>query len=381
MNLDNIRFGLDRVANYLRSGDPNVTGYSRNELSQYLTVRRYGELVLFNYTNAAQYRADWNNFLRVCRGLVLDSNGRIVSFPFHKFFNINEYPETDIQMVSRWSLRSITEKLDGVMIQVFLHEGELVFASRHGIWTRAAKLAKELAVDIEAITSRFDFPFTLICELIHPEIWQPGMVQYEQDLKLLVPLFVRNLNTLELIPAHEVLGDLPAPYGFAQRYQYNSIQDLVRVASSYQDADWEGVVVQGMDECGNQLVKVKSFGYIKRLQIIRGLSPRRLIQVYVQYGMDTVRYLITSLEEVVLAVPVIRSTIELLEQEESRLREEIQRYMLPKDRVMEVPEEWRWVVSYQGTPKLEMALRSRVANRVNSIIQPANQDEDSELEG
>jgi hypothetical protein len=35
---------------YLRTGDPSVTGYSSEDLSRFIVVRRYGDLVLVNYT-------------------------------------------------------------------------------------------------------------------------------------------------------------------------------------------------------------------------------------------------------------------------------------------------------------------------------------------
>lgn len=374
MQIEDLRKGLQLARYYVQTGDSSGTGYSEQELSRYLTVRRYDKLTLLNYTNLAQYHAQWNPFLRVCRGLVIDTNGQIVSFPFHKFFNINEQPETHILEVSQWEFRSVTEKVDGVMIQVFRHEGKPVFASRHGIWTPSSILASELAKDIDCLVSSFDFPFTLICELVHPKVWQPGMIHYGADVELLVPLFVRNLDTLELIPAHELLGDLPPRYRFPEQYRYRDIQSLVDDAGKHESHQWEGAVVQGAGERGNRLVKVKSLGYIRRLQLVRGLSPNRILQIYRQQGMDGVRDAIASVEEIVLTVPTIRSVIEALEHEESRLREEIRRYMLPRDRVMEVPQEWRWVVSYQGTGKMDTAIRKRVSGIVDRLFEDSKRN-------
>jgi hypothetical protein len=112
-----------------------------------------------------------------------------VSFPFHKFFNIDEHDETGLQEVAGWQYRSITEKVDGVMIQVFRHGGEVVFASRHGIGTRASQLAAALAVRHSYSYPLADrFRHTLICELIHPEVWQPGMISYSPGLTAAGPI-------------------------------------------------------------------------------------------------------------------------------------------------------------------------------------------------
>jgi len=369
MRVDDIRDGIRRLKEYLSTGDPSVTGYSSEDLNRFIVVRRYGDLVLLNYTNAAQYSANWNNLLRVCRGIVLDKQLNLVSMPFHKFFNIDEHHETHLQLVAAWRYRSITEKLDGVMIQVFRHEGELVFASRHGINTEASVLARQLACDIDRVIDKIPFPrFTLIMELIHPEVWQPGMIYYGN--RMLVPLFVRDLDTLELYPAVELFCEgLPASFVLPNRYLYEDVRNLVEVARDYHEPDWEGVVVQGRDELGNQLVKVKSYGYLHRLRALRGLSPRRLIEVYRQAGMEGIKQIIAGAEEIVLSSPDIHKTIVLLQREEEDMRHEIQKYAdVPIERITEVPVEWRWVVSYQGTEKLERAIRKRVATRVESLM-------------
>jgi len=372
MRIDEIWDGIHRLKAYLSTGDPSVTGYSAEDLSRFIVVRQHGDLVLVNYTNAAQYDANWNNFLRICRGIVLDSYTNIVSFPFHKFFNIDEHDETGLQEVAGWQYRSITEKIDGVMIQVFRHRGEVVFASRHGIGTRASQLAAALATDIDTrILSRIDFRHTLICELIHPEVLQSGMISYSPGLQLLVPLFIRNLETLELIPARELLAAsaLPERYSLPQDYHYDSIHRLVEAARNYTDTDWEGVVVQGYGERGNQLVKIKTFGYIKRLQLLRGISPRRIIQVYREQGMEGIKQVIADVEEIVLSSPVIHKTITLLQREEENMRLEVQKYAdVPRERITEVPVEWRWVVSYRGSPKFDSAIRKRVASKVESLV-------------
>ena len=372
MRIQDILEGIDRLRNYLRTGGADCTGYTADQLDKYLSIRRYGDLTLINYTNAAQYDANWNNFLRVCRGIVLDSHSNVVSFPFHKFFNIDEHHETDLQAASGWHYRSITEKLDGVMIQVFRHRGEVVFASRHGIGTRASQLAAALATDIDSrILSRIGFRHTLICELIHPEVWQPGMIYYQN--KALVPLFVRDLDTLELYPSGELFHELPPSFILPDRYLYENVRSLVKVVRDYHEPDWEGVVVQGRDELGNQLVKVKSYGYLRRLQVLRGLSPRRLIEVYRQAGMEGIKQIIAGAEEIVLSSPDIHKTIVLLQREEENMRLEVQKYAdVPIERITEVPVEWRWVVSYQGTEKLERAIRKRVATRVESAIHKTN---------
>lgn len=145
MKLVEIEEGIRQAQLYIAG--KNVTGFTGDELRRLITVRQYGNLTLLNYTNAAQYEDQWTPFLRVCRGLVLHTGGQVVSFPFHKFFNLGEMDETSEEAVSQWSPLCVTEKVDGVLIQVFKWEGNIYFASRHGIWTDASRLAFGLVGD------------------------------------------------------------------------------------------------------------------------------------------------------------------------------------------------------------------------------------------
>ncbi|MFN4181023.1 MAG: RNA ligase, partial [Armatimonadota bacterium] len=52
-----------------------------------------------------------------CRGIAFDEDGKIISRPLHKFFNLGEKPHTSFQRLSeRGDLVSVQEKLDGSMI-------------------------------------------------------------------------------------------------------------------------------------------------------------------------------------------------------------------------------------------------------------------------
>ena len=45
-------------------------------------------LTIYNYSQATQYEAHWDEVTLQCRGLVVDDMGTIVARPFKKFFNI-----------------------------------------------------------------------------------------------------------------------------------------------------------------------------------------------------------------------------------------------------------------------------------------------------
>lgn len=48
-----------------------------------VVVRAEGDLLIFNYTELAQYKAEWNFFERVSRGLIINARtGEVVARPF-----------------------------------------------------------------------------------------------------------------------------------------------------------------------------------------------------------------------------------------------------------------------------------------------------------
>ena len=70
---------------------------------------------------------------RECRGIFFDKNGRILSRPLHKFFNVNERDETQQRFIDLTESHVILEKLDGSMIRPFLVGEHVRWATKMGI--------------------------------------------------------------------------------------------------------------------------------------------------------------------------------------------------------------------------------------------------------
>jgi RNA ligase len=86
-----------------------------------------GDHVIFNYVvsfdgsfvfpNSGDPAQDRElSILRECRGLTFHKNGRLLNRKYHKFFNIGEKPETQIDVIDFSEPHVIFEKLDGSMI-------------------------------------------------------------------------------------------------------------------------------------------------------------------------------------------------------------------------------------------------------------------------
>ena len=74
---------------------------------------------------------------RECRGIKFYPDGRIMSRPFHKFFNVNEMEETQQNQINLNNNNHpfmITKKLDGSMIHpVVMKSGSIRWATKMGI--------------------------------------------------------------------------------------------------------------------------------------------------------------------------------------------------------------------------------------------------------
>lgn len=352
----------------------DITGYPPKLLKRMLKVSTGYDSVLLNYTDAAPYilaenNLQWNSFLRACRGIIFGTNGALLSFPFHKFFNINEHNETQAHNVARWQIRSATEKVDGVMIQVYERGGELVFASRHAVWSNAAITAYETAHSAlqhvwRALPARRK---TLICELVHPQHRKVGMVDYG-DMRALVLLFVRDLDTYELTPCCEVFSnsahELPDPLMLPATYNERDFYSLYNKVKSAQTREWEGIVLQATGARGNLLVKIKNPLYLDRIAAIKHITPSKLLQNYELGGLEQARNLLAGYEEIARALGYTQLLEELKKEEEA-----IEMYARSvKDKpVSEIEPNMRWVKTYEvGSPKWELTKRKLVVQKIKS---------------
>lgn len=99
-------------------------------------------LIIWNYTQKVQYEGLWDDVTTICRGLVTDTSGNIVSRGFPKFFNIEENrhtPTDDFELF---------EKLDGQYIGCFWHKGEMVVNSRGSFTSPYALEAKRILDEV-----------------------------------------------------------------------------------------------------------------------------------------------------------------------------------------------------------------------------------------
>jgi RNA ligase len=83
---------------------------------------------------------------RECRGLIFNREGELVSRPYHKFFNIGEKEETQLNKVNLYEPHIVLEKLDGSMIRPIPTPEGFRLATKAGV-TDVAMNAEEFIAD------------------------------------------------------------------------------------------------------------------------------------------------------------------------------------------------------------------------------------------
>jgi RNA ligase len=109
-------------------------------------VMRKDWYTVVNYVVAFGETFDWDEgdvrgsiMRRECRGLIFDTlSGRLLSRPYHKFFNVGERPELRMDEVDMSAHHVILEKLDGSMIRPIAvpgdkHTGEFRLGTKAGV--------------------------------------------------------------------------------------------------------------------------------------------------------------------------------------------------------------------------------------------------------
>lgn len=128
MNISDI-LSIQNLQNYIKDG--------------FISCREHnsGDYLIYNYTAKTQYERFWNNTTTVCRGLITDTEGNIISRPFKKFFNLSEISGLDIYLGKPYT---ISEKADGCLgILWYDHNGNPNIATRGSFHSDQAEWATD----------------------------------------------------------------------------------------------------------------------------------------------------------------------------------------------------------------------------------------------
>ena len=112
----------------------DINGYDEIRISD------KGDYTVINYAVAFEDTFKWDSedphassIRRECRGLIFDKRGKLISRPYHKFFNVGEKEETQLNKINLYEPHVVLEKLDGSMIRPIPTADGFRLATKAGI--------------------------------------------------------------------------------------------------------------------------------------------------------------------------------------------------------------------------------------------------------
>lgn len=312
-----------------------------------VTIAESGDLLLFKY-NECIWNVGWHKYAMASRGKIVDRNTlEVVSYPFDKFFNLNEHPLSQeslvVEKISKADRVSLTNKLDGSTIIVSRYNDNALITTNGSFNNIQTKWAREI---FEEKYPDFihDVPegYTFVFELIHPE--NRIILDYgeTQDLYLIA---VRENALLENgIVAYDKLLEIADSYGLniVQQEVFTSLSDICRKARDLKDANKEGWVIR--TESGgyvNYMFKLKLEEYFILHRAKSHVSMKNIYNLYVHGNLDeflntvddnTKQEVVDMLEEINICFGKLHNEIV------TRGDALIERYNIPRGEDINLPE-------------------------------------------
>ena len=241
-------------------------------------------LIGLNYTSAANanlfgdWISGWTDALRLCRGIVFDTNGNLIAFPFPKFFNFQEHEETKTTNLPDGPF-VITSKYDGHLGIIFEYNGQLILTTRGSFTSPSAELGRQLLKQqypqLPWQLVNYNPSLTLLVEIIAPET-QVHLNYGNKRYFMLVGAFNRE-TLVEL--SYRQLQELGRTLHItvARRLMIGSIDKLLTITGNPRFTDREGYVVR---YANGLRVKFKFRTYLQKMfmSAIAGKGHAALMQ-------------------------------------------------------------------------------------------------------
>lgn len=228
-----------------------------------------GDLLIFSYTNAAQYAGKWNWFERVSRGLIINrKTGEIVARPFDKFFNWGEGGRKRIKGVV-----GAYEKMDGSLGISYAADFQTKISTRGSFDSDQALWAtQKLKMHMPFGQHPTDNRYTMLFEIIYPG--NRIIVDYGKDEQLCLLAMRDRENGAYL--SQKTVNDYAKKYGFPVPRIYDFGVDYLLNEAKTIPASQEGWVILYKD--GSRL-KIKGDRYKELHKAVAGLSYKNTIEV------------------------------------------------------------------------------------------------------
>jgi RNA ligase len=233
---------------------------------EFLVMEKEGYTVI-KYAVAFEDTFQWDSndpvgsaIRRECRGITFDAEGNLICRKFHKFFNVGEKEETQLNKINLYEPHIVLEKLDGSCVIPQPSPDGFVLTTKSGV-TDISQQAEEFISDkphyAKFIHSMFDGKLTPIFEWVSRK--NRIVVDYENDNLILTA--IRNTEMGNYLPYFNML-DLAEHWNIpvVQAVDGLAVQNIELFVKQIREwEDSEGVVLRF--DTGH-MVKIKSDQYV-----------------------------------------------------------------------------------------------------------------------
>ncbi len=221
--------------------------------------------LIYNYTPHCQFNKAWDEITMQCRGLIVHQDtGEIIARPFKKFFNYEEFVQTDLSIPK--SVPEVYDKRDGSLgILYWGTDGRPWIATRGSFMSDQAIWATEFFRK-NANNHSFSRAHTYLYEIIFPA--NRIVVDYGsyQGLDLLAIIDTETGLDTPVPSSLPLLQDLNSLGKSVQRIPFTSFEEL----KARNTKNSEGFVLFWRNE--DLRLKVKFEDYVRLHKIFTGLS-------------------------------------------------------------------------------------------------------------
>lgn len=288
-----ISYGFPQINN-IQDVLPHIEG--RDEFR----VSDKGFYTVINYAVNFEETFKWDSedpigssIRRECRGLIFDNTtGNIISRPYHKFFNIGEKEETQIDKVNLYEPHFVLEKLDGSMIRPIPTPEGFRLATKAGITDVA--MNAEVFVSTKSkyasfIHAMFDGGMTPIFEWCSRK--NRIVVDYPEDDLILTA--IRN-TVMGVYLTYDNVKELAEHWNIPVVKAVNnlSVQNIHLFVQQVREwDDGEGVVLRFLD---GHMVKIKADDYVLRHRSKEAINQEKnVLQTILEDSVDDLVPLLT----------------------------------------------------------------------------------------
>lgn len=265
--------------------------------NRYIREKAFGNISSFNFTNNAFYDSVWDDQTIVARGLYINTNDlKVVARGFNKFFNINERPETKLEMLKYTLQFPVTcyVKENGYLGLVSYNSetDDLFITSKSDLegnfakWLRDMinnKMTPENKEKLKQFSKEHNVTF--VFESVDMKN-DPHIIEYDDSELFLLAIINNDINFSQY--SYDMLVEIGTSLGLKVKTKAVELKDWSEFYDWYnevmsEDYEFNNRVIEGfvIEDANGLMVKAK-LAYYKFWKAMRGVAHETIRNGYIR---------------------------------------------------------------------------------------------------